>query len=80
LGNRFHHVELDIRNRAGVIDFVRETGAGCHRSYGSTTFARQGQRPFLSTTLIPMPWAPSTCSKPPEGRLPGISFRAYEYQ
>lgn len=25
LGNRFHHVELDIRNRAGVIDFVRET-------------------------------------------------------
>jgi len=25
LGKRFHHVELDIRNRAGVIDFVRET-------------------------------------------------------
>ena len=25
LGKRFHHVELDIRNRAGVIDFVGET-------------------------------------------------------
>lgn len=25
LGNSFHHVELDIRDRAGIINFVRET-------------------------------------------------------
>lgn len=25
MGNKFHHIELDIRNRDGVIEFVRET-------------------------------------------------------